>query len=132
MRKDFKTGSLIGLVFVAILMGLVATQRDLNIESRILDGERHTVASNIPAETLAVPAEIPPPSKAPQPIQVTTPIQKPVEKRSYTVQKGDTLSDISSKFYGTANKSQKIYEANKDKMKDAAHIRPGMKLIIPD
>lgn len=132
MRKDFKTGSLIGLFFVAILMVWVATQQNLNIESRILDEMSETVASNIPAFMTSAPAEIKAPYEAPQPIQVITPMEKPATKRSYTVQAGDTLSEISSKFYGTSTNTQKIYEANKDKMKDASQIRSGMILVIPD
>jgi nucleoid-associated protein YgaU len=50
---------------------------------------------------------------------------------SYTVQKGDTLSKISKQFYGDANKYQKIFEANKDQLKDPDKIQPGQVLRIP-
>lgn len=50
---------------------------------------------------------------------------------SYTVQKGDTLSKISKQFYGDANKYQKIFDANKDQLKDPDKIQPGQVLRIP-
>ena len=51
--------------------------------------------------------------------------------RTYTVQKGDTLSKISKEHYGDANKYMKIFEANKDKLKDPDKIQPGQVLVIP-
>ena len=51
--------------------------------------------------------------------------------RSYTVQKGDTLSKISKQYYGDANKYMRIFEANKDKLKDPDKIQPGQVLTIP-
>ena len=50
---------------------------------------------------------------------------------TYTVQKGDTLSKISKEYYGDANKYMKIFEANKDKLKDPDKIQPGQVLTIP-
>lgn len=50
---------------------------------------------------------------------------------TYVVQKGDTLQKISSKMYGTTKKWKKIFEANKDMLKDPDKIRAGQKLIIP-
>ena len=51
--------------------------------------------------------------------------------RSYTVQKGDTLSKISKQYYGDANKYMKIFDANKDKLKDPDKIQVGQVLVIP-
>ena len=51
--------------------------------------------------------------------------------RSYTVQKGDTLSKISKQYYGDAGKYMKIFEANKDKLKDPDKIQVGQVLVIP-
>jgi LysM repeat protein len=50
----------------------------------------------------------------------------------YEVVAGDTLSKISKKFYGDANKYMKIFEANKDQLKDPDKINVGQKLKIPD
>jgi LysM repeat protein len=52
--------------------------------------------------------------------------------RTYTVQAGDTLSKISKQFYGDANKYMRIFEANRDKLKDPDKIQPGQELVIPE
>jgi nucleoid-associated protein YgaU len=52
--------------------------------------------------------------------------------RTYTVVKGDTLSKISKQFYGNANDYMRIFEANRDQLKDPDRIYPGQVLKIPD
>lgn len=52
-------------------------------------------------------------------------------ERSYVVVKGDSLSKIAQKFYGKASAWTRIYEANKDVIKDPDLIHPGQKLRIP-
>ncbi len=49
-----------------------------------------------------------------------------------TVEKGDTLSAISKRVYGDANKYQKIFDANKPMLKDVNKIYPGQTLRIPE
>lgn len=51
--------------------------------------------------------------------------------RTYEVVAGDTLSKIAKKFYGDAAKYPKIFEANRDQLKDPDVIKPGQKLKIP-
>ena len=51
--------------------------------------------------------------------------------RTYTVQKGDTLSKIAKEMYGDANKYPAIFEANKPMLKDPDKIYPGQVLRIP-
>ena len=51
--------------------------------------------------------------------------------RTYTVKPGDTLSAIAQQFYGKASAYTKIFEANRDKLQDADHIRAGQELVIP-
>lgn len=51
--------------------------------------------------------------------------------QSYTVKPGDSLSKISQQFYGSAGQYMKIYEANRDQLKDPNQIRPGQELKIP-
>ena len=48
---------------------------------------------------------------------------------SYTVQKGDTLLEISRKIYGQDNKIDEICSLNK--IKDMNHILVGQKLLLP-
>jgi nucleoid-associated protein YgaU len=52
--------------------------------------------------------------------------------RMYVVQSGDSLSKISKKFYGNANSWKRIFEANKDVVKNPDLIQPGWKLRIPE
>ena len=51
--------------------------------------------------------------------------------RWHTVVSGDTLSAISLKFYGNANKYQGIFEANKPMLTHPDKIYPGQVLRIP-
>jgi len=53
------------------------------------------------------------------------------EERTYVVVKGDTLSKIAQQLYGKASAWTRIYEANKDLIKDPDRIYPGQKLRIP-
>ena len=51
--------------------------------------------------------------------------------KSYIVQSGDTLSKISEKFYGTANRWNDIFQANRDTLSSARSLREGQELLIP-
>jgi len=51
--------------------------------------------------------------------------------KTYTVKAGDTLSKISREFLGDANDYMRIFEANKDQLKDPDKIQPGQVLKIP-
>jgi len=51
--------------------------------------------------------------------------------RSYTVKSGDTLSKIAKEFYGDANAYHRIFDANRDKLKDPNKIDVGQVLNIP-
>lgn len=49
----------------------------------------------------------------------------------YVVKKGDCLWNIAKKYYGDGSKHTKIYNANKNIIKNPALIYPGQKLKIP-
>src|SRR5690349_6193135 len=53
------------------------------------------------------------------------------QSRTYTVKPGDSLSKISREFYGDANQYMRIFEANKNILKDPNKIQPGQELTIP-
>ena len=53
-------------------------------------------------------------------------------QKFHIVQRGETLSAISQKYYGSAGKWQKIFDANRQTIQDVNKIQPGTKLIIPD
>jgi len=63
---------------------------------------------------------------AAQPVEITL-------KNLYRVKKGDTLWDISGyrSIYNDPFQWKKIYETNKDKIKDPDLIYPGQRLFIP-
>lgn len=52
--------------------------------------------------------------------------------RTYTIQKGDSLSKIAKREYGDAQQWRRIYEANRDTIKDPDLIHPGQVVRIPD
>lgn len=73
-----------------------------------------------------------------------TSTKRPATKsKSYTIKKGDTLWDISHKYYGAGSKWRTIYNANKDIIEKTAKkygrksssnghwIYPGTKITIP-
>jgi nucleoid-associated protein YgaU len=51
--------------------------------------------------------------------------------RSYTVKKGDSLSKIAQREYGDLQQWHRIYEANRDTIKDPDKIFPGQVIRIP-
>jgi nucleoid-associated protein YgaU len=52
--------------------------------------------------------------------------------RTYTVQSGDTLSEIAQRQLGRASAWQAIFDANRDQIEDPDLIRPGQVLRLPD
>ena len=52
-------------------------------------------------------------------------------ERTYEVKAGDTLSKIAKQEYGDANQWRRIFDANKDILKDPDKIFPGQTLRIP-
>ena len=51
--------------------------------------------------------------------------------KEYTVEPGDTLSSIASKFFDDANQWRKVHQANRKRIKDPNVLVPGTKLSIP-
>ena len=49
----------------------------------------------------------------------------------YQVRKDDTLQKISKQFYDSYNQWPKIYEANKDKIRNPNFLKPGIVLKVP-
>jgi nucleoid-associated protein YgaU len=52
-------------------------------------------------------------------------------EQTYTIEKGDTLSAISKRFYGKAKYWSKIFEANRDTIDNADKIFPGQVIKLP-
>ncbi|WP_369162131.1 peptidoglycan-binding protein LysM [Candidatus Thiodiazotropha sp. LNASS1] len=61
---------------------------------------------------------------------VTAP-QQQAKVEYYTIESGDTLSAIARRFLGKASDYPKIFEANREVIKDPNLIYPGQKIRIP-
>ncbi len=62
--------------------------------------------------------------------QVKAPKQE-AKVEYYVIEKGDTLSGIAKRFLGNASAYPKIFEANREVIKDPNLIYPGQKIRIP-
>ena len=69
----------------------------------------------------------------PQPTEALAKMAKvpALAAQQYTVKSGDTLSRLAERFYNAPGKWEKIYDANKDILKNPNYIYIGMKLTIP-
>ena len=147
MRKEFKIGMFLGLGLVIIGIIYLSTRKSVSTEDRALEQTQHLVGQSLPATDMnAALAEANRPAavaaaldaNAPSASNATSDLTKfeqsqPIKtQRFYIVHKGDMLSTISQKMYGTTKKVDKIYEANRDVIKDKNRLKPGMKLVIPD
>jgi len=62
---------------------------------------------------------------------IDEPEEPQIVPTTYRVKFGDSLWKISEKFYGNGIFWRKIYDANRDKIKDPTLIYPFQKLLIP-
>ena len=67
-----------------------------------------------------------PVSVTPVPVPTATP-----GTRTHVVAAGDSLSRLSQRYYGTANRWQEIYNANRDKIGTDGVLRVGVELRVP-
>jgi nucleoid-associated protein YgaU len=63
---------------------------------------------------------------------IEEPVKEEVSYKMYKVQQGDTLQKVSQKMYGTTKQWKKIYDFNKDNLKNPDKIYPGQKIKIPE
>ncbi len=93
-----------------------------NMDSLVMDNQ-DPMAAYQQQDSLSVPVpqqDVPPPAP-----------QKAAPK-TYVIQKGDTLSKVSQKFYGTTKKWKMIYEANRDRINNINNLKVGTQIVIPD
>jgi nucleoid-associated protein YgaU len=85
------------------------------------------VVASAPAEPVVCPAPVAeaPAKAAPAPVKESAPAV-------YTVMQGDSLYGISTKVYGTPRHYERIYEANRDRIKDPNTLQVGINLKMPD
>jgi len=63
--------------------------------------------------------------------QTSAPVPKSSGSQQYIVKAGDTLARLAEQFYSSQSKWERIFEANKEILKNPNYIYIGMKLIIP-
>lgn len=85
-----------------------------------------TVICPAPAEPAKKAEEVASP-KAPEPVPAK--IEPP---KVYTVLQGDSLYGISVKLFGTPRHYERIYEANRDRIKDPNTLQVGINLRMPE
>ena len=137
MQKDLKIGLALGLVLVASVLLWLVTRPSLSPIARMSRTPEAT-----PAQQSFEPAnetdttENQPPAIGPEPESQDSAQYEQSEKiktqKFHIVLKGQTLTQISQKYYGSAGNWKKILDANRDKIKDPNKLIPGTKLIIPD
>lgn len=99
-------------------------------EGRVFEGAKLV----IPQRAGSVVAQAPAPVVKPQAAKPSVQTQQADASSgygSYTIKKGDTLSEISQGLMGTVRRMNELIELNKDQIQDADDIRVGMKLRYP-
>jgi 5'-nucleotidase / UDP-sugar diphosphatase len=150
MQKDFKIGLAIGVTLAAGAVLWLATLPSLSAKARALQvasgaerendqlaAEGESVSSSHSPQTPTIASS--PDAKIPNTndeIRTTSNEQLTTNseptQRIHIVQKGDTLSSISAKYYGSSRQWHKIVAANSDNLPNPNRLIPGSKLIIPD
>lgn len=142
MQKDLKIGMVLGLVLAAVAVIWLATRPRLStkarMQKRLSAAARETPPSpeleNVEARRQTAEQLIPlAVTKSTEDKQRTTNNKQNEQQNtiSHLVQRGESLSGISYKYYGSANKWRQIYNANRNVIKNANKLKPGTKLIIP-
>lgn len=101
---------------------LMSAEQRLSQYEGMVGGARRATSATESYAALTPEPQIRPSGSEPEPADVP---------RSYKVQSGDTLSRISERFYGTPNRYQDIYQANRDRIISMDALRVGQELRIP-
>jgi nucleoid-associated protein YgaU len=135
LRPDSEKDELIGrnIRQLTVLIGnKVARSRMGQLEQRmaLLQAENEGLRRGN-AYTPVMPAVLSPvPAVTSAPPAVRGPFV-PRGPRLYTVQPGDSLSRIAQLMYGDGERSEKIYEANRGKLRSRNSLQAGQVLVIP-
>jgi nucleoid-associated protein YgaU len=140
MRKDVKIGMLIGTglclaaaVWFCVHQQVVEQPRIEELLSEKKDLFATTTAGQVKPEAAQEQISIVKNSNIPQMANTSDAASGEKSFRMHTVLPGQTLSDISRIYYGTAGSWKKIYEANKESLpRGPDTVKAGMKLIIPE
>ena len=107
-------------------MGIFGKDKDDNIEKNIFGRDKDKGAPADFSDVQSGHSSTAPPPGMGGPAAAAAPMS------TYVVVKGDTLSKIAQRAYGDARQWRKIYEANKDMIKDPDLIYPGQSFRIPE
>ena len=105
----------------------------ISLNRRLRIPEASVLRGGAPAPTDAAPertASAPAPRTAPP--AATPPATPPAPGRTYTVRNGDILSRIAARELGSSSHTRRLFEANRDVLRDMNDLRPGMVLRLPD
>ncbi len=140
MQKDFKIGLMVGVLLVIGATVWLCTLPRFGTQARVLREQQEAKAPERPVQP--APRSIIKPDVALQPSrqeekpvinqEPVKPVVETVTARVHIVQRGDTLSGISEKYYGSAGKWQKIFAANRMVLENPDKLVPGTRLVIPE
>ena len=111
MPNDAKLGMVVGVGLV-IIVAVIFFRKDTTAADAF---------ATIPKSAPAVTQPAPPRGGA-----------LPPGGTKHVVEDGDTLIDLSRRYYGTGEKFNVIYNANRDQLRAPDRLRPGMVLTIPE
>jgi nucleoid-associated protein YgaU len=138
MPKDLKIGLLLGVVLVTAIMLWLATGPSLITKtggsgsgSNSTQDEGPARSNNFSTNGSATLKTEDIQSK-PANSRIYREAEKIKTQKFHIVREGETLSEISLKYYGSVNKWREIHNANRSVIEDVNRLRPGTKLIIPD
>lgn len=125
MQKDLKIGLLAGLFLAAVILLLFSSRAGINLMLSLSRTQEPTSDSynweDFNTENAAFEFS-------------QNELKGDYEKTViyHIVKSGETLSQISYEYYGTAKDWRKIFAANRQMIKDANSLTPGAKLVIPN
>ena len=129
MQKDLKIGLILGLAVVSVAVLWLATRPSLSLQARMHDvGEAEQKTKDETRGTSIENLESRIQNRASSIVQS----ERIRPQRFHVVRDGETLSEISYDYYGSAGKWRRIFEANRKTIKNANVVMPGTKLTIPN
>jgi NitT/TauT family transport system substrate-binding protein len=93
-------------------------------------GKEKTTLASKPTPTSQANATTVSANPAPTQPSSPTPFEMATGKE-YTIKAGDSLTKLAERYYGSIGKWEKIYEANRESIKNPNYIFIGQKIIIP-
>ena len=103
----------------------------MEVKTAVMAAFNAAVETDNTINTIRVKAAAPAPPPGPAQQAEAAPGAPAGAETIHVVVSGDTLGAIARKYYGKASMYMKIFEANKDVLKNPDVIKPGQKLRIP-